>query len=278
MACGVEAATRRKEGGFELALSDGGRLLCDKLLLASGGARSGNAGAVAAQFGHTIVEPVPSLFTFHIEVPWLKALAGLSIRDAEASVEACRLRERGAVLVTHWGLSGPGILRLSAWGARALHGLNYRFTLRINWLPRLDQAGLAAELAARREEHGTKMVVNTPLAPIPTRLWHALVLASGLEATARWAGLSKAQRLALANQLHRCDLPVSSKSLNKEEFVTCGGVLLKEVNFKTMESRLCPGLYFAGELLDVDGITGGFNFQAAWTTGWIAGGAMAGVA
>lgn len=274
--CGVESVSRRAEGGFDLTLSDGAALPCDKLLLAAGGARSGNLAPVVAGFGHTIVPPVPSLFTFHIEAPWLKALAGLSVREAEASVEACRLRERGPVLVTHWGLSGPAILRLSAWGARSLHALDYRFTLRMNWLPRLDHAGLTQELGERREQHGMRKILTTPMAPLPARLWQALVSAAGIDPEARWSTLSKAQRLALMDQLHRCDLPVFSKSLNKEEFVTAGGILLKEVNFKTMESRLCPGLHFAGEFLDIDGITGGFNFQAAWTTGWIAGGAMAG--
>jgi predicted Rossmann fold flavoprotein len=177
--------------------------------------------------------------------------------------------------LTHWGLSGPVILRLSAWGARVLHALNYQFPLRLNWLPHLDAEKIAAELRARREPQPARLVVNTPIAPLPGRLWEQLVMASGIPRETRWADLSRPAQHTLVQQLIRTELKVTGKSLNKDEFVTCGGVRLNEVNFKTMESRICPGLYFAGELLDIDGITGGFNFQAAWTTGWIAGQAMA---
>ena len=179
-----------------------------------------------------------------------------------------KLRERGPLLVTHTGLSGPVILRLSAWGARELHGRDYRFPLQINWLPGRD---VAAELEEKRRSQGAKLVANTPLSPLPARLWERLVGSTEL----RWSKLSRAEQQRLLQQLTRLELPVSGKDLNKEEFVTCGGVRLREVDFKTMESRNCPGLYFAGELLDIDGITGGFNFQAAWTTGLLAGRAMA---
>ena len=156
-----------------------------------------------------------------------------------------------------------------------MHGFNYRFPLRLNWLPHLGTEALAAELESRREAQPARLVVNTPLAPLTARLWEQLVLAAGIAGDTRWAALARAGRHALVQQLLRTELPVTGKSLNKDEFVTCGGVRLSEVNFKTMESRLCPGLHFAGELLDVDGLTGGFNFQAAWTTGWLAGRAMA---
>jgi hypothetical protein len=186
------------------------------------------------------------------------------------------LRESGALLLTHWGLSGPVILRLSAWGARALHGLNYHFPLLIHWLPGLDAGKIGAELRSRRESQPARLIINTPMAPLSGRLWEQLVLAAAIPRETRWAALSRTGQHALIQQLIRTELSVSGKSLNKDEFVTCGGVKLGEVNFKTMESRICPGLYFAGELLDIDGLTGGFNFQAAWTTGWIAGRAMAG--
>jgi predicted Rossmann fold flavoprotein len=179
------------------------------------------------------------------------------------------------LLVTHWGLSGPVVLRLSAWGARELQARDYRFSLQVNWLPQSSTGALAQEFNARRRVHGAKLVVNAPIAPLTARLWEALVLAAGLDRDLRWSALTRAQQHQLTQQLTRTELAVTGKSLNKDEFVTCGGVKLGEVNFKTMESRLCPGLYFAGELLDIDGITGGFNFQAAWTTGWIAGQAMA---
>jgi len=219
---------------------------------------------------------VPSLFTFHIETPWLRELAGVSVENVEASVPGAKLRERGALLVTHWGLSGPVILRLSAWGARILHGKNYQFALQINWLPHLTVEKLTAEIQTRRKLQPAKLIVNFPIAPLPARLWEQLVLASGVAHGTRWAALSSAAQHQLVRQLLRSEFPVTGKSLNKDEFVTCGGVRLNEINFQTMQSKICPGLFFAGEVLDIDGITGGFNFQAAWTTGWIAGRAMAG--
>src|SRR5262249_15229611 len=207
--------------------------------------------------------------------PWLRELAGVSVESVEALVAGARLRECGALLVTHWGLSGPVILRLSAWGARKLAASNYRFPLRINWLPHLKPETVLAEFDSRRKTRPARLVVNAPLAPLPARLWEGLVKAAGIAHDTRWATLSRSARHRLVQQLVQSEFTVSGKSLNKEEFVTCGGVRLKEINFRTMESRKRPGLYFAGELLDLDGITGGFNFQAAWTTGWIAGTAMA---
>jgi len=263
--CGVERASRP----FSVLLTDGETMNCDRLLLATGGCRTDAGGKLAVSFGHTLEPPLPSLFTFHIATPWLHRLAGISVETVE--VAAAGLRERGALLVTHTGLSGPAILRLSAWGARELHKLDYRFPLLVNWLPSFRPE----MLAACRAEQPARLVVNTPLPPLPARLWEQLVLASGIDRETRWARLSKAEQRRLTQQLTRTELPVTGKSLNKEEFVTCGGVRLREVNFKTMESRVCPGLYLAGELLDIDGITGGFNFQSAWTTGWIAGHAMA---
>jgi len=273
--CGVVGATQRSETGFELTLATGEKMQCDCLLLATGGCRAAAAGQLAVALGHTLEPPVPSLFTFHVATPWLRALAGVSVDSAEVSVPETDLRERGPVLVTHWGLSGPAILRLSAWGARWLHGANYHFPLWVNWLPGLTPEMISKEFQIRRDTQGARLVVNAPLAPLSARLWQALVQAAGLGREARWATLTREQTQQLARQLTQTELAVTGKSLNQDEFVTCGGVRLREVNFKTMESRVCPGLYFAGELLDLDGITGGFNFQAAWTTGWLAGRAMA---
>ncbi len=253
-----------------------GKIVCDKLLLATGGCRTPALGQLAISLGHTLEPPVPSLFTFHIEMPWLRELAGISVAAVEASVPGAGLCERGALLVTHWGLSGPVILRLSAWGARKLHEMNYSFPLHVNWLPHLNAEKLAAEFQSRRSSQPAKLIVNSPVAQLPARLWEQLALVSGVARNTRWSALSRAAQHELIQQLRRTEFSVNGKSLNQDEFVTCGGVRLKEVNFKTMESRICPGLYFAGELLDIDGITGGFNFQAAWTTGWIAGRAMAG--
>ena len=275
--CGVEQATKRAGGGFELVLTDGETAECDALLLATGGCRAAAAGHLAVSLGHALEAPVPSLFTFQIEVPWLRSLAGVAV-DAEVSVPVAKLRERGPVLVTHWGLSGPAVLRLSAWGARALHDLDYQFPLFVNWLPEWNAEKIAAELNARRQSQPAKLVVNAPVPPLSSRLWEQLVLAAGIAPETKWTMFSRANAHALTQQLARSEFPVNGKSTNKDEFVTCGGVKLAEVDFKTMQSRITPGLFFAGELLDIDGITGGFNFQAAWTTGWIAGRAMAGLA
>ena len=274
--CGVDRIARRAGTGFDLTLVTGETLRCDRLLLTTGGCRSAAAEQLPSALGHTVEPPVPSLFTFHLDTPWLRSLAGIVIESVEAS--AAGLRERGILLVTHTGLSGPVILRLSAWGARVLHDCGYQFPLWINWVPLLGPAELATELQARRTQQSARLVVNTPLAPLPARLWEQLVGAAGISRDQRWATLSRAALHRLTQQLIRTELAVTGKSLNKEEFVTCGGVRLSEVNFRTMESRICPGLYFAGELLDIDGLTGGFNFQAAWTTGWLAGQALAATA
>jgi hypothetical protein len=275
---GFEVVTRANDGAQGTARpteKSGETLACNQLLLATGGCRAATAGQLAVSLGHSLEPPVPSLFTFQIESPWLTKLAGVSVELAEVSVSGTGLREQGPLLVTHAGLSGPAVLRLSSWGARALHDLNYRFPLRVNWLPALNAEQISRQLNARRNSQPARLIVNLPISPLPARLWEQLVLAAGIPRDTRWASLTRTQTHALMQQLSRSEFQVVDKSLNKEEFVTCGGVQLAEVNFKTMESRVCPGLLFAGELLDIDGLTGGFNFQAAWTTGWIAGKAMA---
>ncbi|MGD1031109.1 MAG: NAD(P)/FAD-dependent oxidoreductase [Opitutaceae bacterium] len=271
--CGVASLSGRR-GAFVVRLTTGETASADRVLIATGGnSRSGGL-AMAAALGHAIVPPVPSLFTFHVDDPRLKGLEGLSVSFAEASVRGARLAAAGPVLVTHWGLSGPAILRLSAWGARELHAAGYRFTLGLNWAaPRtIDEA--EAVLAAGRLDHPRRGVAATNPFGLPLRLWERLCAAAGVPAETVWAGISKAALRALAAQTAAGDFRVTGKSMYKEEFVTCGGVRLNQVNFATMESRICPGVYFAGEVLDIDGITGGFNFQAAWTTGWHAGRAM----
>lgn len=271
---GVRAAMTHLDG-FELVLSDGSHLECTKLCVAIGGCRSAALGRWIESLGHTIEPPVPSLFALHVEVDWLRDLAGIAMPDVAISVPGTKLRERGPVLLTHWGLSGPCVLRLSAWGARELHGMDYKFPLRMNWLPDWTEERLTAEFQVRRSSDPNKAVANHPIAPVPARLWAEFARGAGIGADVRWTTLSRSAALALAAVLTRMELPVHGKTLNKDEFVTCGGVRLKEVDFKTMESRVQPGLHFAGEILDIDGITGGFNFQAAWTTGWLAGNAMA---
>jgi len=273
--CAVEKVERRSEGGFNVAFNNGEWAECDCLLLATGGCRTVSGGSLPVILGHTLETPVPSLFTFNVDAPWLRALSGVAVDNVEVSVPSMKLREAGAVLLTHWGVSGPAILRLSAWGARVLNAAGYQFVLRVDWLPGLQGHEVENELAERRQSQPSRFVSNTPISPLSNRLWEALVAASGIEPGTRWAALSAADRHRLGLQLSRTELPVTGKSTNKDEFVTCGGVTLKEINFKTMESRVCPGLFFSGELMDIDGITGGFNFQAAWTTGRIAGRSIA---
>ena len=267
----VEQATRLTNGGFELRLSNGETLQCERLIVATGGCRSSGGEALPVTLGHTLEPPVPSLFTFHIDVPWLRQLAGISVEPVKVSVPGMKRTQLGPVLITHFGLSGPAILKLSAWGARALHAVNYRFPLRVNWLPQLSFEDVLAELRSRSETQPAGLVMNTSIRPIPARLWEQLAIASGITREIRWAAFPKVLLLELARNLTATEFNVIGKSPNKAEFVTCGGVRLSEINFKTMESRIVPGLYFAGEVLDIDGVTGGFNFQAAWTTGWIAG-------
>ena len=269
---GLDAIARQPCGGFSLTLSSGERLAADRLLWAAGGCREVNHPLVP--LGHTLVPPVPSLFTFHIDSSWLSELPGVSVEDVQVSVPGTALKQRGPLLITHTGVSGPAILRLSAWGARDLHAAAYRFPLGISWLPDAKPDSLLEEINRRREAHGGQTVLRTRLNPLPARLWEQLVLQAGISADTKWARLAKPQAQKLVSLLTGTELPVTGKSMNKEEFVTAGGIPLPEVDFKTMQSRIAPGLFLAGESLDIDGITGGFNFQAAWTTGWIAGQAI----
>jgi len=272
---GVADARRLAAGGYEVALTSGGTVACDRLLLATGGNPASAGLAIARRLGHTIEPPVPSLFTFQLDDPRLTGLAGLSVERAAVRVVGTKLREEGPLLVTHWGLSGPAILKLSAWGARELAARAYRFTLTVNWAPPHTRGSLLPELTAARTRHPRKQVTTWCPVALPLRLWERLVDAAHLAPATPWTSVSNDALGALAAQVAEADFAVAGKSTNKEEFVTCGGVRLSEVDFKTMESKRCPGLYFAGELLDIDGLTGGYNFQAAWTTGWLAGQAMA---
>ena len=274
--CGVRTVARiAGEDGPRLAvvLGSGEEARVDRLLLATGGGRGSAGLAVAASLGHTLLPSVPSLFTFHVEDPRIKGLEGVAA-TAAAAVAGTRLREVGPVLVTHWGLSGPAILRLSAWGARELHQAQYRFTLSLNWAQRTSEEA-RADLEGERAAHPRRRVATANPFGLPGRLWERLVAAAGIPPEAPWAHVSNDLLRALALQATAAEFAVTGKSMNKEEFVTCGGVRLSEVDMATMESRICPGLHFAGEVLDIDGITGGYNFQSAWTTGWQAGRAMA---
>ena len=262
---------------FRLTLTTGAMISCDRLLLATGGNKSNAGFGFARAFGHAVEPPVPSLFTFHVKDPRLADLSGVAVEQAATAVRGMPLKESGPLLVTHWGLSGPAILKLSAWGARLLHDCDYKFTLLVNWAPSFSAETLRAALEAARASNPKKQIGTWCPVGLPLRLWEKLLAAAGLALETQWAVVPGAGLRALAAQIGEGEFAVTGKSMFKEEFVTCGGVRLSEVDFKTMESRLVPGLHFAGEVLDIDGVTGGFNFQAAWTAGWLAGRAMAGV-
>lgn len=247
------------------------RYEADKVLIAAGSSQA--IWDMLEKLGISIVEPVPSLFTFNIQDQRIQELPGVSVPMAQVQVVGTRLESSGPVLITHWGLSGPAVLKLSAWGARDLHQLQYRFTIVVNWIMKAVE-NCKQELMENKESCPRRQVVGQPLYSLPSRLWNSLVLASGIGTEKRWADVGKKEMHALAEQLTSGKYSVSGKSTFKEEFVTAGGVDLKEVNFKTFESKKFPGLYFAGEVLNIDAVTGGFNFQAAWTGGWIAGSAM----
>lgn len=244
-------------------------LFADRVLVAGGSSEA--LWTNLAQLGHQIVQPVPSLFTFNVKDDRLRELAGISVPEATVQVEGTKLRAAGPLLITHWGLSGPAILRLSAWGARDLHRLDYHFSIKINWLGDMPAAEISSRLNQLKSENAKKQIAAHAQLGLPQRLWERLTAAAGLPAPLRWADAGKTALQALATQICAGTFAVHGKSTFKEEFVTAGGVDLREVNFKTFESKLFPHLYFAGEVLDIDAITGGFNFQAAWTGGWIAG-------
>jgi len=262
-------------GEFEIELKNGETIKCDRILLATGSNPQGYA--IAKAFHHTIEPPVPSLFTFNIPDPRLHDLAGVSVNNACLRLpEAGKaLKEQtGPLLITHWGVSGPAVLKLSAWGARFLHDHHYQTSLLVNWLPQYTQDSLRQLLLAVKSQLPKRQITTSCPIPIPKRLWTSLVISVGIGPEERWSEVSKKALNQLVQELTQGHYSIKGKGVFKEEFVTCGGISLKEVDFKTMESRLVPGLYFAGEILDIDGVTGGFNFQSAWTTGWLAGQAM----
>jgi len=262
---------------FTVVLKNGENLSCDRLLIATGGSACGHRWA--KDLGHQIITPVPSLFTFNIKDPRLDGLAGVAVDNVSLSIleeGKARFTQSGPILVTHWGASGPGVLKLSAWSARLLQENQYQMPLLIDWLPQYQAQDLQEQLLKFKSSNGKKQISGQCPFNLPKRLWQKLVEASQISQDKIWAELSKTQLRALLNQLKQGTYQIQGKGVFKDEFVTCGGVDLSQINFKTMESKVTMGLYFAGEILDIDGLTGGFNFQSAWTTGWIAGESMGG--
>jgi predicted Rossmann fold flavoprotein len=245
-------------------------LTADAVVVACGGFPKAEQFAWLLQTGHTIQPPLPSLFTFNMPGHPISALMGVSVADVQLKVTGTKLMERGPLLITHWGCSGPAVLRLSAWGATELAERGYVFTLLVNWVPAFSQEEVLGLFRQMRSSDGGGMVWKKNLFGLPQRLWQFLAAQSGISESVRWGELSAKAQNELIRHLCAHDLAVKGKTTFKEEFVTCGGIRLSEVDPATMMSRLVPGLHFAGEILDVDGITGGFNFQHAWTSGFIA--------
>ena len=251
---------------------NGQTIQADKLMIATGS--NPKVWQLLQKIGHKIIPPVPSLFTFNIKDQRIDGLAGLSVKNASIKILNSKLQTSGPLLITHWGMSGPGILKLSAWGARQLNEWNYQFNISVNWLGDSNFEQTINDLQSIKKKIAGKQVHSNAQFQLPIRLWKKLVEAAKISDTIRWGDLSKKLVNKLAVELTQCNFQVKGKSTFKEEFVTAGGVELNEINFKRFESKLHKNLFFAGEVLDIDAVTGGFNFQAAWTGGWIAGNAM----
>jgi predicted Rossmann fold flavoprotein len=268
---GVQKIEHLPSGRFRLWSDRESSMDADAVLIATGGSPKHVAYQWIEVLGHTIVPPVPSLFTFNVPDSWLNDLAGISLSQALVKIAGTKLEYTGPLLITHWGFSGPAVLKLSAWGARWLQEQNYACTIHIRWIAEHQEDKLRVELQKFKEAHPKKVISGNPLFGIPQRLWKRLVEMAEISEDLRWVDISKKGINKLVENLFRAEFKVNGKTTFKEEFVTCGGVSLSEINMSTMESKLCKGLFFAGEVLDIDGITGGFNFQNAWTTGYIAG-------
>ncbi|MDG2362726.1 MAG: NAD(P)/FAD-dependent oxidoreductase [Flavobacteriales bacterium] len=256
--------------GYTLHL-DGTSEHFNKVIIATGGSPKMSGFYWLQQLGHSISPPLPSLFTFNIPSDQVKILMGLVVENATVRIQGTKLSHSGPVLITHWGMSGPAILKLSAWGARELAENNYNFNIQINWLSiKSDES--ANEIIDKELPHmRKKKIMNACPFELPNRMWKFLLEKVGINPDSVWLELSKKNRNKLLNILLNDIYEVKGKTTFKEEFVTCGGIKLSDISFTSMESRVCKNLYFAGEVLDIDGITGGFNFQGAWTTGYIAG-------
>ncbi len=259
---------------YTITLDNKQQLNADFVCIACGGYPKAAMFEWLVKLGHTVAEPVPSLFTFNLPRHPITALMGVSVEKARVKIEGSKLIEEGPVLVTHWGLSGPAVLRLSAWGAKELKVLNYEFNVHINWLPDYNDQRLKEELQHLRDANPTQKIINYK-SSLPNRLWLFLLEQSGVKEEWRWADLPAKIENVLIRNLVDYVVEVKGKTTFKEEFVTAGGINLSEVDANTMMSKKLANIFFAGEVLDVDGITGGFNFQHAWTSGWIAAKAIA---
>jgi predicted Rossmann fold flavoprotein len=267
-----------REGHFEIKFSDSRTLSSDYLCIASGGYPKSTMFEWLKELGHSIEDPVPSLFTFNLPAGQegtpkhpITELMGVSVENARVKIKGSKLEQAGPLLITHWGLSGPAVLKLSAWGARELAIKNYDFKIAVSWLPDYNEQQLAEKFQSLRFETATQKIINKNPFGLPNRLWEFLLNYSGVNIERRWTDLPAKEANKLIKNLCSCEFDVKGKTTFKEEFVTAGGISLNEIDHNTMMSKKVPNLFFAGEVMDVDGVTGGFNFQHAWTSSFIAG-------
>jgi len=268
---GVSISGISKKGNQFILAAGGNELVADKIIIASGGSPKAEGFNWLKQLGHTIIPPVPSLFTFNMPDEPIKKLMGVVANPVSLKIKSTKLNSEGALLITHWGMSGPAVLKLSSWGARELNAMNYKFEILVNWLGGKSEQELREFLDSEIQNIGKRQIGNKNPFQLPNRLWSFFLEKNEINAETPWNQLKKKNLNKLLNTLVNDCYKAEGKTTFKEEFVTCGGVSLEEVSFESMESKVCPGIYFAGEVLDIDAVTGGFNFQAAWTTGFIAG-------
>ncbi|MFN4083136.1 MAG: NAD(P)/FAD-dependent oxidoreductase [Bacteroidia bacterium] len=272
---GVSKIIPTFSGGFDLQLTNGDKMYCNKVIVATGGSPKNENLKWLKDLNIKTENPVPSLFSFNITDEKLRELSGISVNPVRTRITHTKLEFSGPILITHWGLSGPVILKASSYGARILAERNYEFEVEISWLDNKKEDAVRQELMNLKAANPNKSVKSLFPFYLPARLNSYLIAKAGIDENLNWAEISKDDVNAMINTLVYDKYNVNGRTAYKEEFVTCGGVNLDEIDFKTMECKRIKGLYFAGEILDIDGITGGFNFQAAWTTGYIAGKAAA---
>ena len=263
----------KKQGDSWLVTTKEQQFVCDAVVMAAGSSKK--VWELSKALRHSIISPVPSLFTFNIKDSRIKDLLGISVPNATVQLEDTNLEASGPLLITHWGMSGPAILKLSAFGARVLAEKNYEYQVQVNWLSRPTHKIVNVLLNLKKKHSKKQVIVRSPFEEIPKRLWERFVLATTIKTPFNWADVSHDQIDALANQLTKSVYIAKGKSTFKEEFVTAGGVDLREINFKNFESKLQNNLFFVGEVLNIDAVTGGFNFQNAWTGGWLCAKALA---
>ena len=262
-------------GQWQLIFANGTSLIADYVCVASGGYPKSSQFEWLQKIGHTIENPVPSLFTFNMPGNDITELMGITVENVSVKINGTKLSEQGSLLITHWGMSGPAILKLSAWGAKELAVKNYEFGVTINWLSSFNEQTLKDKFQQIRFDIASQKIVNRNPFLLPQRLWQYLLQQSGIHEDMRWADLPAKEQNKLIKNLCAQEFSVKGKTTFKEEFVTAGGIALNEVDYNTMQSKIANNLFFAGEVLDIDGVTGGFNFQNAWTTGFITAKAIA---